>query len=215
MISSSYKLNKSLPIAIFKGGIVFEKQHEGLEDIKMKFTIYGKNMHISDGLKETLEKKFQKFDRYFDKETEVYVTFKKEKSYQVIEVTIPLGKTILRAEEKTDSTMGSIEAVIDKLEGQLRKYKTKLRKRYEAQDSKLKFEAFDDLDEKSADVMDEPKIVRTKKFAIKPMSAEEAAMQMDLLEHDFFVFLNTETDDVNVVYRRKNGDYGLIEPTFA
>ena len=215
MISSSYKLNKSLPIAIFKGGIVFEKQHDGLEDIKMKFTIYGKNMHISDGLKETLEKKFQKFDRYFDKETEVYVTFKKEKSYQVIEVTIPLGKTILRAEEKTDSTMGSIEAVIDKLEGQLRKYKTKLRKRYEAQDSKLKFEAFDDLDEKSADVMDEPKIVRTKKFAIKPMSAEEAAMQMDLLEHDFFVFLNTETDDVNVVYRRKNGDYGLIEPTFA
>ena len=90
-----------------------------------------------------------------------------------------------------------------------------MRKRYEAQDSKLKFEAFDDLDEKSADVMDEPKIVRTKKFAIKPMSAEEAAMQMDLLEHDFFVFLNTETDDVNVVYRRKNGDYGLIEPTFA
>ena len=215
MISSSYKLNKSLPIAIFKGGIVFEKQHEGLEDIKMKFTIYGKNMHISDGLKETLEKKFQKFDRYFDKETEVYVTFKKEKSYQVIEVTIPLGKTILRAEEKTDSTMGSIVAVIDTLEGQLRKYKTKLRKRYEAQDSKLKFEAFDDLDEKSADVMDEPKIVRTKKFAIKPMSAEEAAMQMDLLEHDFFVFLNAETDDVNVVYRRKNGDYGLIEPTFA
>ena len=202
-------------IEIFKDGIVFEKQHEGLEDIKMKFTIYGKNMHISDGLKETLEKKFQKFDRYFDKETEVYVTFKKEKSYQVIEVTIPLGKTILRAEEKTDSTMGSIEAVIDKLEGQLRKYKTKLRKRYEAQDSKLKFEAFDDLDEKSADVMDEPKIVRTKKFAIKPMSAEEAAMQMDLLEHDFFVFLNAETDDVNVVYRRKNGDYGLIEPTFA
>ena len=131
-----------------------------------------------------------------------------------MEVTIPLGKTILRAEEKTDSTMGSIEAVIDKLEGQLRKYKTKLRKRYEAQDSKLKFEAFDDLDEQ-APAVDEPKIVRTKKFAIKPMSPEEAAMQMDLLEHDFFVFLNAETDDVNVVYRRKNGDYGLIEPTFA
>ncbi len=201
-------------IEIFKDGIVFEKQHEGLEDIKMKFTIYGKNMHISDGLKETLEKKFQKFDRYFDKETEVYVTFKKEKSYQVIEVTIPLGKTILRAEEKTDSTMGSIEAVIDKLEGQLRKYKTKLRKRYEAQDSKLNFEAFDDGDEQ-APAVDEPKIVRTKRFAIKPMSPEEAAMQMDLLEHDFFVFLNAETDDVNVVYRRKNGDYGLIEPTFA
>jgi putative sigma-54 modulation protein len=179
----------------------------------MKFTIYGKNMHISDGLKETLEKKFQKFDRYFDKETEVYVTFKKEKNYQVIEVTIPLGKTILRAEEKTDSTMGSIEAVIDKLEGQLRKYKTKLRKRYEAQDSKLKFDAFSDLDDEPQDEKaDEPKIVRTKKFAIKPMSPEEAAMQMDLLEHDFFVFLNAETDDVNVVYRRLNGDYGLIEP---
>ena len=77
-------------IEIFKDGIVFEKQHEGLEDIKMKFTIYGKNMHISDGLKETLEKKFQKFDRYFDKETEVYVTFKKEKSYQCVFASVAL-----------------------------------------------------------------------------------------------------------------------------
>lgn len=182
----------------------------------MKFTIYGKNMHVSEGMKDTLQKKFKKFDRYFDEETEVYATFSKEKNYQMLEVTIPLGKTILRAEERTDDMKGSIEAVIDKLEGQLRKYKTKLAKKYAQEAPKLQFDALDDdFDDDYDDGLGAvPKVVRTKKFAIKPMSVDEAAMQMDLLEHDFFVFLNADTEDVNVLYRRRDGDFGLIEPEF-
>ena len=177
----------------------------------MKFTIYGKNMHVSDGLKETLKKKFEKFDRYFDKETEVYATFSKEKNAQMLEVTIPMGKTILRAEERSDDMAGSIEAVVDKLEGQLRKHKTKLQKRYANEPLKFNFDALESDEEDEADM---PKVVRTKKFAVKPMSVEEATMQMELLGHDFFVFLNAETEDVNVVYKRKDGNFGLIEPLF-
>lgn len=178
--------------------------------ITMKFTIYGKNMHVSEGLKEALRKKFEKFDRYFGQETEVYATFSKEKNYQMLEVTIPMGRTILRAEEKTDDMIGSIETVVDKLEGQLRKHKTRLQKRY-AEDA-LKYN-LDDLESPEKDE-EQSKVVRTKKFAVKPMSVDEATMQMELLGHDFFVFQNADTEDVNVVYMRKDGNYGLIEPIF-
>ena len=177
----------------------------------MKFTIYGKNMHVSDGLKDALKKKFEKFDRYFDKETEVYATFSKEKNTQMLEVTIPMGKTILRAEERTDDMAGSIEAVVDKLEGQLRKHKTKLQKRYANEPLKFNFDALESDEDDEANL---PKVVRTKKFAVKPMSVEEATMQMELLGHSFFVFTNAETDQINVVYKRKNNTYGLIEPEF-
>lgn len=174
----------------------------------MKFTIYGKNMHVSEGLKETLRKKFEKFDRYFEKETEVYATFSKEKNHQMLEVTIPMGRTILRAEEQTDDMVGSIEAVVDKLEGQLRKHKTKLQKRAGEESLRYDLESLEEWESED----DEPAVVRTKKFAVKPMSVDEATMQMDLLGHDFFVFLNADTEDVNVVYQRKDGNYGLIEP---
>lgn len=174
----------------------------------MKFTIYGKNMHVSEGLKEALKKKIGKFEKYFDQETEVYATFSKYKNYQMLEVTIPMGRTILRAEEKIEDMMGSIEAVVDKLEGQLRKHKTKLMKRYAEESLKYNLDDLEPLEEEEA------KVVRTKKFAVKPMSVEEATMQMELLGHDFFVFLNAETEDVNVVYTRKDGNFGLIEPIF-
>ncbi|HEY5537359.1 MAG TPA: ribosome-associated translation inhibitor RaiA [Acetobacterium sp.] len=177
----------------------------------MKFTIYGKNMHVSEGLKETLKKKFSKFDRYFGQETEIYATFSKEKNFQMLEVTIPVGKTILRAEEKSEDMVSSIENVVNKLEGQLRKHKTKLLKRNLEEASKFNLEEIEDIDE--SDEL-QPKVVRTKKFAIKPMNVDEATLQMELLGHDFFVFLNGDTDDVNVVYMRKDGNYGLIEPTF-
>jgi len=177
----------------------------------MKFTIYGKNMHVSEGLKETLKKKFSKFDRYFGQETEIYATFSKEKNFQMLEVTIPVGKTILRVEEKSEDMVSSIEDVVNKLEGQLRKHKTKLQKRNLEEASKFNFEEIDDSGESEEF---QPKVVRTKKFAVKPMNVDEATLQMELLGHDFFVFLNGDTDDVNVVYMRKDGNYGLIEPTF-
>lgn len=168
-------------------------------------------MHVTDGMKEALKKKFAKFDRYFDSETEVYATFSREKNSQMLEVTIPMGKTILRAEERTEDMAGSIEAVVDKLEGQLRKHKTKLQRRYADEPIKFNFDAL----ENEEDEENEPQVVRTKKFAIKPMSVEEATLQMELLGHDFFVFLNAETDDVNVVYMRKDGNFGLIEPILS
>ncbi|MGL4606549.1 MAG: ribosome hibernation-promoting factor, HPF/YfiA family [Eubacteriaceae bacterium] len=177
----------------------------------MKFTIYGKNMHVSEGLKETLKKKFSKFDRYFSQETEVYATFSKEKNYQMLEVTIPVGKTILRAEEKSDDMVTAIEEVVNKLEGQLRKHKTKLQKKH--MDEAQRFQ-LDEIEEVEDPEEFEPKVLRTKKFAIKPMTVDEATLQMELLGHDFFVFLNGNTDDINVVYMRKDGNYGLIEPTF-
>nr|WP_320027318.1 ribosome-associated translation inhibitor RaiA [uncultured Acetobacterium sp.] len=177
----------------------------------MRFTIYGKNMHVSEGLKETLKKKLGKFDRYFGQETEVYATFSKEKNYQMLEVTIPVGKTILRAEERSEDMVTSIEDVVNKLEGQLRKHKTKLQKRN--QDEATKFN-LDGIEASAEDEIFQPKVVRTKKFAVKPMNVDEATLQMELLGHDFFVFLNGDTDDVNVVYMRKDGNYGLIEPTF-
>ncbi|MDD3306999.1 MAG: ribosome-associated translation inhibitor RaiA [Acetobacterium sp.] len=177
----------------------------------MRFTIYGKNMHVSEGLKETLKKKLGKFDRYFGQETEVYATFSKEKNYQMLEVTIPVGKTILRAEERSEDMVTSIEDVVNKLEGQLRKHKTKLQKRNQDETAKFNLEAIDGFAE---DDGFQPKVVRTKKFAVKPMNVDEATLQMELLGHDFFVFLNGDTDDVNVVYMRKDGNYGLIEPTF-
>ncbi|MBC3888701.1 ribosome-associated translation inhibitor RaiA [Acetobacterium paludosum] len=177
----------------------------------MRFTIYGKNMHVSEGLKETLKKKFEKFDRYFGQDTEVYATFSKEKNYQMLEVTIPVGKTILRAEERSEDMVTSIENAVNKLEGQLRKHKTKLQKRNQDEAVKLNFEEIESLEEE--DVF-QAKVVRTKKFAVKPMTVDEATLQMELIGHDFFVFLNGDTDDVNVVYMRKDGNYGLIEPTF-
>ncbi len=177
----------------------------------MRFTIYGKNMHVSEGLKETLKKKLGKFERYFGQETEVYATFSKEKNYQMLEVTIPVGKTILRAEERSEDMVTSIENVVNKLEGQLRKHKTKLQKRNQDEANKFNLEGIESSAE--ADGF-QPKVVRTKKFAVKPMNVDEATLQMELLGHNFFVFLNGDTDDVNVVYMRKDGNYGLIEPTF-
>jgi putative sigma-54 modulation protein len=176
----------------------------------MRFTIYGKNMHISEDLKDIFEKKFSKFDRFFAPDTEVYATFSKLKEQQILEVTIPINGTILRAEESSNNMVTSIERVVTKLEGQLRKHRTRLEKRNTGESIR-----FDELEDESMEIDEEnlPKLVRSKKFAIKPMTVEEAALQMDLLGHNFFVFLNGETEEVNVVYKRKDNNFGWIEPT--
>lgn len=176
----------------------------------MKFTIYGKNMHVSDSLKDALKKKFSKFERFFGPDTEVYATFSKEKKYQMLEVTIPLGRTVLRAEEKADDLLSAIEVVVDKLEGQLRRYKTKIQKNYAEEAKRYHLDEIE-IDEEEEDIP-EAKVVRTKKFAVKPMSVEEATLQMEMLGHDFFVFEDSDIDTICVVYKRKDGNYGLIEP---
>ncbi|HHV27323.1 MAG TPA: ribosome-associated translation inhibitor RaiA [Tissierellia bacterium] len=177
----------------------------------MKIKITGKNMDITDALKEITFKKIGKLDKYFQEDVDTNVTFSVEKNRQIIEVTINLPGTILRAEEYSDDMYNSIDKAVDVLEGQIRKYKTKLQKRYQNGET-IRFENIEPMPKlKEEDI---PKLVKVKRFAMKPMDAEEAILQMELLRHNFFVFMNGETEEVNVVYKRKDGNYGLIEPEF-
>lgn len=172
----------------------------------MKISIRGKNLEVTNALRQQAEKKLSKLDRYLDPDTEAQVTFSVERGSHIVEVTIRLNGYILRGEEATGDMYASIDLVVDKLERQLRKYKTKLAR-------KLKSQGLKDLIAKYPDDEEEvPELVRTKRFPIKPMAVEEAIMQMNMLGHSFFVFSNAESEQVNVVYRRKDGNYGLIEP---
>lgn len=175
----------------------------------MNLVISGKNIDITEGLRAAVEEKIGKLERYFNDSTEVHVTLSTEKNRQKIEVTVPMKGTIIRAEETSTDMYVSIDLVEEVIERQLRKYKNKLIQKEQnvAQFSK----GF--VDE---DIYDEEEIsiIRSKKFAMKPMDPEEACVQMELLGHTFFVFRNSETDEVNVVYKRKDNTYGLIEPEF-
>ncbi|MBP3216024.1 MAG: ribosome-associated translation inhibitor RaiA [Clostridium sp.] len=175
----------------------------------MRYTITGKNMNVTPGLREDVIKKIGKLERYFNDDTEAVITLSVEKERQKIEVTIPVKGTIIRAEQVSDDMYVSIDLVEEIIERQLKRYKTKI------VDKKQSAVAFSDLfinEEEEAE--EEIQIKKVKKFAIKPMDPEEACVQMELLGHNFFVFLNAETDEVNVVYKRKGNTYGLIEPEF-
>lgn len=175
----------------------------------MKFIIIGKNIDVTAGLKEAVENKLGKLERYFTPDTEVHVTLSVQRERQKIEVTIPVKGGIIRSEEECNDMYVSIDLVEEIIERQLRKYKTKLIAKHQ-EGGNFKQEFFDKEEPSEDD--GEIKIVRTKKFGFKPMYPEDACVQMELLGHDFFVFRNAETDEVNVVYRRKNGTFGLIEP---
>jgi putative sigma-54 modulation protein len=176
----------------------------------MRITISGKNIIVTDALKDRVTKKLSKFERFFGSNTEVHATLSVEKDRHIFEVTIPFNGMLLRGEEATDDMYMSIDNVIEKLERQVRKQKTKLERKMK--DYNLKFDIF--FENAPQEEENEVQIVRTKRFAIKPMPAEEAVMQMELLGHSFFVFSNSDTEEVNVVYKRKDGNYGLIEPEF-
>ncbi|MCP1108718.1 putative sigma-54 modulation protein [Lachnospiraceae bacterium PF1-21] len=178
----------------------------------MKFIISGKNIEVTSGLREAVESKLGKLERYFTPETEVIVTLSVEKERQKIEVTIPVKGSIVRSEQVSSDMYVSIDLVEEVIERQLRKYKNKLVEKHRDSGS-FKQEFFNDSDADDTNDGD-IKIVRTKRFGIKPMFPEDACIQMELLGHDFFVFSNAETDEVNVVYKRKNGTFGLIEPEF-
>ena len=175
----------------------------------MNFIISGKNIEVTQGLKDSIEQKLGKLERYFTPETEIIVTLSVEKGRQKIEVTIPVKGNIIRSEQTSNDMYVSIDLVEEIIERQLRKYKTKLIAKHQ-EGGNFKQEFFDKEEPSEDD--GEIKIVRTKKFGFKPMYPEDACVQMELLGHDFFVFRNAETDEVNVVYRRKNGTFGLIEP---
>ncbi len=173
----------------------------------MKFVIVGKNMEVTDTLKEAVEDKIGKLERYFTPDTEARVTMSVEKDRQKIEVTIPVKGTIIRSEQVSNDMYVSIDLVEEIIERQLKKYKNKI------VDSKRDGGNFkQEFIEKDFDEDDEIKIVRSKKFDVKPMYPEDACIQMELLGHSFYVFCNAETDQVNVVYKRKGNTFGLIEP---
>lgn len=177
----------------------------------MKINIRGQNITVTPALKEYAEKKIGKLAKYFEEElTEANVRLLLQGNMHTAEVTIPLtGGFILRGEDTTGDMYASIDKVVDKIERQIRKYKTRINRKVRNV-SVLDFVTEVNKEVKEVDAG--PKIVRTKRFAIKPMDAKEASLQMDLLGHDFFVFLNAETEEVSVVYKRRDGNYGLIEP---
>jgi len=173
----------------------------------MKFIVSGKNIEVTEALKEKAIKKVGKLEKFFDADTEAHITMSVQKNRQIVEVTIPFKGGLLRAQEENEDMYASIDKVVDSLEGQLRRYKTKISKRYH--ESGLKFD--DTNIEEHEEETDEFKVVRSKKFPIKPMTVEEAILQMNMLGHSFYMFLNADTMEANVVYRRKDGNYGLIE----
>ena len=164
----------------------------------MKFIISGKNIEVTEGLKTAVQDKLGKLERYFTPETEVHVTLSVEKERQKIEVTIPVKGNIIRSEQVSSDMYVSIDLVEEVIERQLRKYKTKIINKQQGGGNFQKAFVEDDFMED-----EEVKIIRTKRFGMKPMYPEDACVQMELLGHNFFVFRNAETDEVNVVYKRK------------
>ncbi|MBT9136782.1 MAG: Ribosome hibernation promotion factor [Firmicutes bacterium] len=171
----------------------------------MQMSVRGKNVEVTDALRDYVTKKLKKLDRYFDGAGEGQVTLSIAKEHHRVEVTIGVNGLILRGEEQSPDMYASVDLVVEKLERQVDRYRTKIARRLRAPlpPTPLSTEAEAD---------DAPRMVRTKRFPMKPMNLDEAVMQMNLLGHDFFVFNNGETELVNVVYRRKDGNYGLIEP---
>ena len=179
----------------------------------MKFTITEKKVQVTDDLRKYAEKKIGKIDKFFRTESDAFITFTTERGRYIAEVTISNNGMFYRVTETTSDIFASIDSAVAAIERQIRKNKTRLEKR-------LRDGAFDrDYDQPvTHDAIEEDetefKIVRTKMFPIKPMTPEEAVLQMNLLEHEFFVFKNQDREDAfSIVYKRKQGDYGLIETT--
>ena len=177
----------------------------------MRLTVKGKGMEVSEYLNNTVEKKTKKLERYFKEDTQMTVYLSIERSMHICEVTVPFTGVTLRAEERSGDMYNSIDASLKKLERMIRRHRTKLEKRLheKAYDYAAPvYEVENEVEE------EESKLVRRKKFPVKPMDVAEAEMQMELLGHSFFVFINVETGDVNVLYKRKDGNHGLIEPDY-
>ena len=176
----------------------------------MNYIISGKNIEVTDALKQAIYEKLERIEKFFGEDTAAQVTLSVDKDRQKIEVTIPMKGHTIRAEQASDNMYVSIDLVEEVIERQIRKYRKKL---IDKKQAAISFsQAFIEEEDEIQD--DEIQIVKSKKFAIKPTIPEEACLQMEMLGHSFYVFLNADTDQVNVVYKRKNGTYGLIEPEF-
>ena len=172
------------------------------------FTIRGKNIEITFALKDYVEKRVGKVSKYFDAVSEITVLLAVTKGRHIVEVTVPINGILLRGEESTMDMYTSIDLVVEKLERQIEKHKTKLARKFR----QVSFKEAVVEEIKEAPEVEDFQVVKTKRFAVKPMDIQEAIMQMNLINHDFFVFRDAKTEAVNVVYRRKDGKYGLIDP---
>ncbi|MFB1049895.1 ribosome hibernation-promoting factor, HPF/YfiA family [Paraliobacillus sp. JSM ZJ581] len=187
----------------------------------MKYNIRGENVEVTGAIKQYIEKKVSKLERYFDTPptSDVNVNLSVYNDEQQIEITIPMTNLLLRAEEQHADLYAAIDLVVDKLERQIRKYKTKVNRKARQKGApkhifaEMEREAIRENGEAESGEEDNFEIVRTKRFDLKPMDSEEAILQMDMLGHTFYVFTNAESGDTNVVYRRRDGRYGLIEPS--
>ena len=173
----------------------------------MRYTISGKNINITPGLKDAVESKLGKLERYFSPDTEVQVTLSVEKGRQKIEVTIPTKYAVLRTEVVHDDLYAAIDLAIDKLEDQIRRQKTRLTRKHK---EKLAYAFIEE-----AEVLDngdeEDELVKTKSIVADTMELDEAIMRMEMLNHNFFIYRDDETKEIAVVYKRHDGGYGLIE----
>ena len=172
----------------------------------MRISIYGKQMTVRDSLKVAVEKKLAKFDKFFGEETEAFVTCRTRKGVKIIEITVNYGGSTFRCEEESDTFLSALDRAIEGLERQIRKNKTRLEKR-------MKSGAFVIEEEDDDEYVEEGEFeIRVKTFSMRPMTVEEAILQMNLLGHEFFVFTDADTGLISVVYKRKAGSYGLIMP---
>lgn len=178
----------------------------------MKYNINGKNIELTVALENAVEEKIVKLDKYFNDNVTAQITLSVEKLSHIIEITIPFNGSVLRAEVEGKNMYNIMDDAVAVIEKQVNKFKNKLRDRHRNNSGNHFTPSF--LAELDTSHEDGIKIDKTKKFAIKPMNAEEAVLQMELVGHNFFVYFDSETEDVNVVYKRKNGTYGLIEPVF-
>ncbi len=180
----------------------------------MQITVTGRHFEITDALRQHIENKIRKLDRYLDGITDVYVVLSVEKHRHIAEITLQTNRNSIRSLEETHDMYLSVDTVIDKVERQVRRHSKKRganrKSRFIAKESEML------ADEGTVGEMGkkQPKVIHSRRFAIKPMSVDEAAMQMGLSNDDFLAFLNSETEQMNVMYKRRDGNYGLIEPEF-
>ncbi len=172
----------------------------------MIILVTGRQMNVRDSLKEAIERKLSKFNKFFDENTQAYVTCKARKGTKIIEITVSYGGTMFRSEEESDTFLSALDRAVETFERQIRKNKTRLEKR-------MKAGAFTPAPDDDDELTEEGEFdIRVKTYPFKPMSVEEAILQMNLLEHSFFVFDDADTGRTSVVYRRNDGGYGLIQP---
>lgn len=180
-------------------------------EIGVQINVRGKNVEVTPALQEYVAKKLRKLEKYFNTQAEAQATLDVVREDHIVEVTISFNGLLLRAEEATEDMYASIDLVVDKLERQMHKHKTRINRKLRQQGMKGLSEKLAGLGKAEKEAA-EPRVVRMKSFVMKPMPTEEAILQLDLLGHDFYVFTNADTEEINVLYKRKDGNYGLIEP---